>query len=187
MATSTTGLMTTEQFLALPDQYDASGNLIKAELVAGEIVPMANASRVHDVTKNQINELLILFLATRQALALKSLVELGFDVTEHDALKPDVSVISRSRLSATGSRVLTGAPEIAIEVVSPSDTAVHLKHRIGVYLANGSRSAWIVYPEERAIEVHTSAGMRSFSGSQVLEDASLPGFSHPASAFFQEI
>ena len=182
---ATTGLITTEQFLAMPEQYDASGNRIKSELIAGEIVFVAFASRLHDLVKNRIGELLLLFLAPRPSLGLRSLIEIGYDVSDQDAFAPDVSVIERSRLLEGSSRIVTGAPEIAIEVVSPTDTAIRLKHRIGAYLANGARSVWIVYPEERSVEIHTARGVREFTGDQPVEDETLPGFSHSAAGFFE--
>jgi Uma2 family endonuclease len=185
MAASTTGLMTTEQFLALPDEFDASGNRIKQELIAGEIVCVSFASSRHDIIKNQIGESLNVFLAGSPNLGLKALIEIGFSVSGADACQPDVCVIGKTRLRESASRVLTGAPEIAIEVVSPTDTAVHLRRKIDAYLTNGSRSVWVVYPEARLIEIHTRDGVREFTGDQQIQDGVLPGFSQPAESFFE--
>lgn len=185
MAASTTGLMTTEQFLALPDEFDANGNQIKQELIAGEIVCVARPSRIHDIVKNQIGEALVLFLAANPGLELKALIEIGFALADEDTFGPDVSVLKKSRLFEADARILTRAPEIAVEVVSPSDKAVELKHKIRAYLAHGSQSVWIVYTKERLIEVHTRAGVREYSGDQPLKDESLPGFSQPVSSFFE--
>ena len=52
MATLTTGVITSEQFLAMPEQYDANGNRIKDELIRGETVLMASPSQRHDIVKN---------------------------------------------------------------------------------------------------------------------------------------
>ena len=187
MAPSGTGHLTTEQFLAMPEQYDSHGNRIKMELIAGEIVLVPFASRVHDLIKNNIAQLIVLFLAVRRNLELRALIEIGYDVTDEDAFAPDVCVIQTSRLFETATRILKRFPEIAVEVVSPSDTASRLRHKIDTYLASGSRSVWIVYPEARSVEVHTATGARGFSGDQMIEDATLPGFSQPASAFFEGI
>ncbi len=187
MATSTTGLITTEQFLALPEQYDANGDPIKVELIAGEINPVALASSEHDLVKNQIGESLTLFFASRPTPHAVSLIEIGFAVTDQDDFVPDVCVIARDRLRQRTGRILTGAPEIAIEVVSPTDTAVHLKHKTRVYLANGSHSVWIVYPEARSVEIHTGRAAREFAGEELIEDAALPGFSQPVSGFFASL
>ena len=187
MATSGTGHLTTEQFLAMPEQYDSHGNRIKMELIAGEIVPVPFASSVHDLIKNNVAQAVLIFLAAQTHLELRVLVEIGYDVTDQDAFAPDVCVVRKSRLRENTARILKRAPEIAIEVVSPSDTASRLRYRTDTCLANGSRSVWIVYPEARSVEVHTLQGSRDFTGDQLLEDATLPGFSQPASAFFEGV
>lgn len=185
MAALSTGLMTTEQFLALPDEFDAHGNLIKQELIAGEIVCVPIASSRHDIIKNRIGKGIDRFLASHVDLAYEALIEIGFAVSGEDTCKPDVSVISKSRLYQAETRILAGAPEIAIEVVSPTDTAVRLRRKIDTCLANGSHSVWIVYPEAHLIEVHSHSGVREFTGDQPIQDAVLPGFSQPAASFFE--
>lgn len=183
MATST-GQMTVEQYLALPEQCDTNGNDVKSELIAGEIFLAPLPSLRHDLLKNQICDVLRSFLGERPDSGLRAFVQMGFAVTEVDALIPDVCVIAKSRLQETTSKVLTGAPEIAIEVLSPSDTVFHFRRKIDTYLSNGSRTVWAVYSEERSIQVYTKDGARELKGEQVIEDKTLPGFSHPVSSFF---
>ena len=110
MATTTTALVTTAQFLAQPENYDANGNRIKDELIGGEIVLMAPPSRIHDVLKGRINNALAVFLATNHNLGLsvypddrsalihaaESVREVKGDQPLEDALLPGVSApISR--------------------------------------------------------------------------------------------
>ena len=178
-----TALLTSEQYLALPDQYDKNGNRIKDELIAGEIVRMPPASHIHDLIKNRINELLIVYLLGRKQLGLKSLAEMGTEVGTNDTFVPDVCVVSRARLSPEN-RIFRGAPELAIEVVSPSDTAKHLKSKVDAYLANGSQSVWVVYPDSRSVVIYTPSSMRELKADEIIEDPLLPAFSTPVSAFF---
>jgi Uma2 family endonuclease len=177
--------MTTEQFLALPDEFDKCGNRIKQELIAGEIVSVASASALHDLIKNRIGKTVMLFLASQRDSDVEALIEISLAVSERNSFQPDVCVIKKTRLREVETRILTGAPEIAIEVVSPSDFAADLKHKIHAYLANGSASVWVVYPEDRSIDVHTKAGIRELAGDQPIEDATLPGFSQSVSSFFE--
>jgi Uma2 family endonuclease len=179
-----TALLTSEQYLALPDQYDNSGNRIKDELIAGEIVRMPPASHIHDLIKNRINELLIVYLLGRKELGLKSFVEMGAEVSKHDTFVPDVCVISRNQLSSED-RIFRGAPELAIEVVSPSDTAKHLKIKVDAYLTNGSKTVWVIYPDARSVMVNASDSVRELKADQQIENPFLPGFSTPVSAFFE--
>ena len=179
-----TALLTSEQYLALPDEFDKNGNRVKDELIGGEIVKMPPPSLVHDLIKSRINEILFLYLFARQQLSLKCMVEVGFEVSKVDTFVPDVCVVSRQRLLTEG-RIILGAPEIAIEVVSPLDTVKHLKSKVDAYLANGSHSVWVVFPDHYSVMIHTAGVARELKRDDVLEDPLLPGFSTPVSAFFE--
>jgi hypothetical protein len=67
-----------------------------------------------------------------------------------------------------------------------SETAARLRTKIRLYLKYGSKAVWVVYPEERMIEVHRAIGQVAiFEQGQILEDPdALPGFSTPAAAIF---
>jgi Uma2 family endonuclease len=182
---ASTGLITTKQFLALPDRPDAGGNRVKQELICGEIVEMPVPSRRHDIAKNEICRVLTLFLEVNPGLGFRAFVELAYAVSGRDTFVPDVSVVQKSRVYHEAGRIVTGAPEIAIEVVSPAETVGHIRAKINAYLRHGSRSVWIVYPEETLIEIHTTQGVREIKGDQTLEDESLPGFSETAAKLRQ--
>jgi Uma2 family endonuclease len=179
-----TTLLTSDQFLALPEEFDQHGNRIKDELIGGEVVKMPPASLLHDLIKNRINELLIEYLRANPQLGLKSLVEIGAQVSDSDAFIPDVSVVNRSGLSGA-TRVFQGSPALAIEIVSPSDTAKHLERKVDAYLQGGAQSVWIVFPEARSVTVHTRESVRKLRADQSIDDPLLPGFSSPVAAFFE--
>jgi Uma2 family endonuclease len=180
MATAT--LMTSAEFLARLDEFDERGNRIKEELIGGEIVQMAHTSKRHDITKSNIAEALILHLHAHPGPHLKVLIEAGFVVTEQDTFGPGVAVVRRERL-AEEVRLIKGAPEIAIEVVSPTDTVDKIREKIAAYLENGASSVWIFY-RDATVAVHTAAGVRELKGGQPLEDPLLPGFAVPVSTFY---
>jgi Uma2 family endonuclease len=179
-----TTLLTSDQFLALPEEFDPYGNRIKDELIGGEVVIVPPASLIHDLIKNRINELLISYLGANPLLGLRSLVEIGAQVSDTDAFIPDVSVVQRGRL-ASQTRVFQGSPELAIEVVSPSDTAKHLERKVDAYLQGGAKSVWVVFPEARSVTVHAHESVYKLKGDQSITDPLLPGFSVPVAAFFE--
>ena len=145
---------------------------------------MPPTSSQHDRIKNRINRLLIRFLDASPHLGLDSLVEIAAEVSTHDALVPDVSLFQRNRLNEEG-RIQRGAPDIAIEVVSPRDTAAHLKRKVDAYLQGGSKAVWVVFPDSHSVMVHTADSVRELKDSQKIEDQLLPGFSIPISGFFE--
>jgi Uma2 family endonuclease len=179
-----TTLLTSDQFLAMPEELDQHGNRIKDELIGGEVVKMPPASQVHDRIKNRINRLLIRYLDANPAIPLDSLVEIGAQVGELDTFIPDVSVVKREPGLPEG-RIMRGSPELAIEVVSPSDTAKHLDRKVDAYLQGGAKSVWIVFPEARSVTVHTRESVHKLKADQLITDTLLPGFSTPVAAFFE--
>ena len=81
-------------------------------------------------------------------------------------------------------RYTPGAPDLAIEVVSPSDTAAHLKSKVDIYLQGGAKTVWVVYPDARSVTIHSGDSVRELKGEQIIEDPMLPGFEAPVSRFF---
>lgn len=84
--------------------------------------------------------------------------------------------------------LIRGAPEIAIEVVS-SETAARLEEKIELYLAHGSKSVWVVFPEQRVVRIFSASGQaRKFEHNDTLEnDGVLPGFRVPLAAIFKRL
>jgi Uma2 family endonuclease len=179
-----TTLLTSDQFLALPEEFDQHGNRIKDELIGGEVVKMAQPSYLHDRVKNRISRVLIRYLDANPALPLDALVETGARVSDSDTFVPDVSVVKVGE-QPLSSRIYRGSPELAIEVVSPMDTAKHLKRKIDAYLAGRAKAVWVVFPDACSVMVHTRHSVRDLKGDQSIDDPLLPGFSSPVAAFFE--
>jgi len=179
-----TTLLTSDQFLAMPEEFDQYGNRIKDELIGGEVVKMPQPSYLHDRIKNRISRLLTRYLDANPALPLDSLVETGAQVSDYDTFVPDVAVV-RVGVQPLSTRIYLGAPDLAIEVISPTDTAKRLKRKVDAYLEAGSKSVWIVYPEACSVMVHTADSVRELKENQLIEDPLLPGFSTPVAASFE--
>jgi Uma2 family endonuclease len=64
-------------------------------------------------------------------------------------------------------------PTLAVEVVSPGNTATEMKVKLQEYFASGCRLAWLVYPERREVEVFRTAQQEPLL---VREDAELDGY-----------
>ena len=84
-------------------------------------------------------------------------------------------------------RNIEGAPDLAIEVVSPNDSAKALNRKVNQYLRSGARAVWVFYPDTRQVDVHAAHGVRKLREGDVLEDRDLlPGFSAAVRRFFEE-
>jgi Uma2 family endonuclease len=71
----------------------------------------------------------------------------------------DVAFVSRTRWDLTpGERHLEGAPDLVVEVLSPSNTAAEILDLRNICLENGSREFWLVDIEHRQVDVSTPDG-----------------------------
>jgi Uma2 family endonuclease len=99
-----------------------------------------------------------------------------------------VAFVSRERLPAED--LLVGfpdlAPDLVVEVVSPSDTAGAVQAKLEDWLGSGSSLVWIVYPDTRSVAVYRSLDQVSILVQGDILDGGpvLPGFSCPVSELF---
>lgn len=105
---------------------------------------------------------------------------------------PDVAFISIQRFA--GRRVKPGAfwelgCDLAVEVISPSNTRREMERKLADYFAAGMNAVWLVYLEPRQVVVHRSpTDSRVLRGDDVLEgSAILPGFSVTVAQIFAEL
>jgi Uma2 family endonuclease len=98
-----------------------------------------------------------------------------------------VSLVKAERLPDRLPRgFFPGAPDLAVEVVSPGDTAAYLESKIQDYLGGGAQRVWVVYPDTRSVVVHQPNGTaRRYGADDTLTDEELlPGFSLPLEELF---
>lgn len=71
---------------------------------------------------------------------------------------PDVAFVSRERVRAIGRQTgyWPGAPDLAIEVISPNDTYTEVEEKVADWLAHGTRLVIVVNPRRRSVAVHRS-------------------------------
>ena len=115
----------------------------------------------------------------KEGVALVEAMIYCFDRPNHGR-KPDVSFFWRSRLPE--GRVPKGdfhvAPDLVVEVLSPSNTGIELEVKLDEYLLAGISSVWIVNPDRRSIRVYRNDGTtRLFRAGDIIEqELSLPAF-----------
>jgi Uma2 family endonuclease len=97
---------------------------------------------------------------------------------------PDVAFV-RSGRTLPPDKLPEGAPDLAIEVISPTNTPREIDQRVSDFFAAGSTRVWRVYPEHREVYVHGLAGVVCRRGDDTLDDPELlPGFSVKVSTLF---
>ena len=179
MATAT--LMTVEELAALP----ADGQM--HELVEGKLLSMPPPHFLHSDIVALIQESLFLFL--RRTGLGRAFAKAGFVLAEDPPTvrQPDLSVLTTARLASKPSEgYYHRAPDVAIEVLSPSDSADDLHLKIRQYLSAGCKAVIVVSP--RAREVWIYRGQRPpeclHAGQSVELADVLPGWSLPLADIF---
>src|SRR6185312_305547 len=71
---------------------------------------------------------------------------------------PDIAFIEGHRVRAVGDTTgyWPGAPDIAVEVLSPEDRVAEIEKKVSEWLAAGCRQVWVVSPKTRTVTIHTS-------------------------------
>src|ERR1051326_6306369 len=176
---ATTTLVTVQDFARMAEPPG-----LRIELIGGEVVTLGRGKLVHEAVKANLILLLAGWLSRNPIARLFAETMYQFD--ELTALIPDISVVALDSTAPGGDR-MQGGPEIAIEVVS-SETAATLERKIELYLAQGSKSAWVIFPEQRVVWIHKPGTARMLTEHDTLEDPTvLPGFSAPVSSLFEGI
>ena len=172
--TTKTKLMTAEELLAMPDDG------FRYQLVRGELVKMAPAGRVHGKRGNRVNVSLSLYVYENN-LGETYLAETGFhlEIDPDHVLAPDVAFVSREREEATpeASGFFPGPPDLAVEVISPSDRYTEVAWKVAEWLAAGTRMVVVVNPRNRTVQAHTPEGVTELTESDTLDGGDVvPGW-----------
>ena len=119
------------------------------------------------------------------------LVECGFVLSDDRSTVriPDVSFVGRAQIPGDGlpSGYFHGGPDLAVEVVSPSDKAGDLMLKTADYLTAGTQQVWIVEPNTRTVTVYKPGGAaRVYSVDDTLDGGDLlPGLALPVGDLFE--
>jgi Uma2 family endonuclease len=151
MGATTTKLMTFAEFNELPDEVCR-----RHELRRGELVEVADPKLKHALRQYHLVQLL---KAAGGAAAFVT-VEFGFRVLpEYEYRRADVVYISPERLAAAnGEDYFQGAPDLVIEVLSPSNTKAEMREKASLCLANGCLEFWVLDEGKRQVTVSTPDG-----------------------------
>jgi len=174
-------LITAEEFARMPGSEHQ-------ELVRGEVVETMPPGGRHGAIALAIGTLLRIWV--KQGAGGQAGVEAGFILSHNpDVVRgPDVYYVSAGRIPPDGipETFWTIAPDLAVEVISPSETADDVREKVRDYLAAGTRLVWTVHPRTREVVVYTGDGLaRTYGEDDLIEYPDvLPGFSCKVSDLF---
>ncbi|MBI2939990.1 MAG: Uma2 family endonuclease [Chloroflexi bacterium] len=177
-------LITAEELERMPQ---ADG---RVELVRGELVGMAPAGHRHGRITGRLHGRLDAFVV-KAGLGWVYSSDTGFVLARNpDTVRaPDIAYVARERAMAQAGEegFFEGPPDLAVEVVSPSDTLVDIETKVIEYLRAGTRLVWVVNSRTRTVTVY-----RSLKNVRILTEAEtlageevLPGFATTVGELFE--
>lgn len=124
------------------------------QLIAGELTMTPAPTPYHQQVAIRLEYLLVDYLSVKQKVAevLHAPIDVYFD--EHEVYQPDIIAINQDRLEIIGEAKIEGAPDLVVEILSPSTAYYDLRHKRDVYANSGVKEYWIVDPLEKNIEVY---------------------------------
>ena len=173
-------LLSLEEFMALPED----GN--RHELSEGELVVTPIPSREHVRIVRQITRILSRFVDEGRLGEVYS--EPGCELSRDPRTlrQPDIAFYSRARHDAMApGTFFVGTPELAVEVVSPSNTAQDIEVKVDQFLAAGGIEVWVVYPTMRSVRIYRPGGLaHKLSDRDTITFDLFPGWSARVADFF---
>jgi Uma2 family endonuclease len=187
---TTTRLFTADELLVMPHR-DAQGNDCRLSLIRGELKTMSPTGVTHGILCARLATELSIF-ARKNRLGIICGAEIGF-LVERDpdtVVGADVAFLNREQFEHLENidKFAPFAPDLAVEVLSPSNTVNEIDEKIAFYFVAGSRLVWIVNPKRRTVSVYRSTVEVRILGQQETLDGGevLPGFSYKLSELFAD-
>ncbi len=160
------------------------------QITDGELV-MGNSGMEHGNIGIFLGGLIEIFVRQEQ-LGVTCDSSTAFKMKAGNKRSPDISFVSKERL--TGLKRIPkgffdGAPDLAVEIISPGNTFDEMHHKIEEYFENGSKLLWVIHPDERFVLVyHSPQPDRLLRNHDLLdgEDVIL-NFKVPVSELFRDL
>jgi Uma2 family endonuclease len=172
--------MTADELLAMPDDG------IRRELVEGELREMVPAGGNHGEIGMRLGWRLAQHVETGKLGVVYS-SDTGFRLaSDPDTVRcPDVGFIAKERY-ARFRGVVDRAPDLAVEIVSPTDRYDEVLDKVHDYLNAGTRMVVVVHPPKRTVTLYRPRGEISvLTASDVLDGGDVvPGWSVPLRSIF---
>ncbi|MEK0178783.1 MAG: Uma2 family endonuclease [Oscillatoriales cyanobacterium] len=162
------------------------------EIVNGELIDMGNSGAKHGYVCSILMILLGGYVHIQKLGAMFD-SSTAFKMKSGNKRSPDVSFMAKERLQGLDDipdGFLEGAPDLAVEILSPSNTVAEIHDKLVEYFENGSRLVWVINPKEKYVLVYRSSqepdrllkSTDSLDGEEIVS-----GFTLPVAELFQKL
>ena len=169
------------------DEFEASPFAETHELIRGELYPIMPAGTLHGIITNRLSAYLSFFVLEND-LGEITAAETGFKLINQSTVGADIGFIGKENLAKFGvpDSFFPTAPDLAVEVVSPSNSSDEISTKVEDYLKSGSQIVWIVYPKRKIVVVYRTNNTVSFleETDELEGEDLLPNFRLPLKKIF---
>ena len=186
MTTTPAKLMTADEFFCLPDDDK------RYELQKGRLIDVGGASPRSSAVAMAIGALLYVFVRQHN-LGKVGGADWGARLFANpDTVRvPDVAFVRKERLrnGKLPRRFQDGAPDLVVEVLSPTDRYRRTARKVREYLAAGAQLVWVIDPDDRSAVVYRADGTdEDYDSDGVLDGGDLlPGFTLNLAEIWEEV
>jgi Uma2 family endonuclease len=177
-------LLTYEDYVLLtpPD----SGNY---ELHNGQIIYMASPTTLHQIVSDNLSANLIVYLRKHKlGRAISAPMDVVFNPI--DTFQPDILFLSNERLHLIGEKKIEGAPDLVVEILSPSNNPKEMGYKKVIYEMSGVKEYWIINLKKRILTQYENVegefiSRRVFENTDTLTSLTIKGFETSMSELFE--
>ena len=156
------------------------------ELLDGELIEVPSPKPRHNLIAFALMRRIGAFARARRLGTV--IFETDLAVSANTRLRPDIALFSAEKWESIDIDAVpvASAPDIVIEVLSPSETQRRMRCKIDAYLAWGVSEIWIIDPDARTLEIHRRDGSQSLTEGSWLTTESIPGWRIQVSEIFED-
>jgi len=182
MATEVIPKLTYEEFRQLPDDGK------RYELIHGEVHLTPSPTTKHQCVLQNLSSSLGPFVI-KNGLGEVWTAPLDVRLSPDTAVQPDLIFISNSRAKIIKENYIDGAPDLVVEILSPSTAAHDRATKLALYAKAGVPEVWLLDPHAKTVEVLKLQGKKyvldaALAGDQKLTSSQFPGWELPLTDLF---
>jgi Uma2 family endonuclease len=140
---------TVDDFLQLEESN------LPCELINGEVFMSPAPSFTHQIVLSNLNDLLKAFSKKNGGITMFSPVDVYLD--RKNVFQPDLLYVAKENLGIISERGLNAAPDLAVEIISPSNGFKDRNQKRKLYQKFGVKEYWIIDPGNRTLEIYDFA------------------------------
>ena len=168
-------VLTYQDYLKMPDDRT------RKEIIGGDLYVTVAPSPLHQRVVVRLVSMLSGYVRER---GLGEVLVSPIDVllSQIDVVQPDIIFVAAANAHIVGDAAVQGAPDVVIEVLSPSTLRLDRERKMDLYARAGVREYWIVDPDNRVVEIYLPAKgpfqlERRFQEGLSIQSDLIPGLS----------